>query len=626
MSNITQTIIKIISNSLSQLSIPLPENQIALQPTNKEFEGHITFVTFPAAKIVKRKPEEIGEILGKHLVENYEGIARFNVVKGFLNLVLSKDVFLENLKNFINQENCGEFAPNGQRVMIEYSSPNTNKPLHFGHLRTNFLGFSLAQILKAGGYEVVMTNLVNDRGIHICKSMLAYQKFGNGETPQSSGIKGDHLVGKYYVLSNKILSEQTSVLMEKVNNHDFSEFTDELIQTIKTLQNRIAKNSEEAKDQLKELLQNQTSWMKEVKEMLQRWERGDAETMELWKKMNSWVYEGFEQTYKNIGVYFDKYYYESDTYLLGKDIIEQGLQKGIFYKRPDGSVWIDLRQDGLDEKLVLRADGTSVYITQDMGTADLKYKDFQMQKSIYVVGNEQDYHFKVLQLIMKKLGRSYADGIYHLSYGMINLPSGRMKSREGTVVDADDILQEMIDTARVKTQEQGKIEDFAEAENLYRQLALGALKYYILRVEPKKTMLFNPEESIDFHGNTGVFIQYNHTRLCSIKRKADKEGIRYDSESFEGVESLERIEEEIINLLVQYPQKVQIACELYAPSEIANYAYELAKLISKFWTELPILSEPDTQKRSLRVAICVQAARVLKKALGLLGIEAPERM
>jgi arginyl-tRNA synthetase len=551
---------------------------------------------------------------------------------------LSGEVFVSNLQSIVNQENYGEFAPNTQKVMVEYSSPNTNKPLHFGHLRTNFLGFSVSQILKAGGYEVMMTNLVNDRGIHICKSMLAYQKFGKGETPQSAGIKGDHLIGKYYVASHKVLTEQTAPLMEKVKNGDFSGLSPQIIQDIERIQVRISKmenepkrdekHLQEAKDQLKELLQNQTDWMKEVKEMLQKWEAGDAETLALWKKMNGWVYEGFEQTYRNIGVHFDKYYYESDTYLLGKDIIEEGLQKNVFYKRPDGSVWIDLRQDGLDEKLVLRGDGTSVYITQDMGTADLKYKDFLMQKSVYVVGNEQDYHFKVLQLIMKKLGRSYADGIYHLSYGMINLPDGKMKSREGKVVDADDMVREMIDTARAKTQEQGKIEDFteSEAEKLYHQLALGALKYYILRVEPKKTMLFNPEESIDFHGNTGVFIQYNHARLCSLKRKADKEGVNYQSKSFEQVKELAKTEEEIIDLLAQYPQKVQIACDLYAPSEIANYAYELAKLISKFWAELPILSEQDAQKRSLRVAICVQSARVLKKALGLLGIEAPERM
>lgn len=630
--NCLQRITQHIQTGLKTIfDITITENQIVLQPTKKEFEGDITFVSFTVSKLAKRSPEEIGNLLGKYLLDHTKEIRSYNVVKGFLNLSLAPSVFLEELNAIIHNPTFGEFPANGQKVMVEYSSPNTNKPLHFGHLRTNFLGFSVAQILKARGYEVMMTNLVNDRGIHICKSMLAYQLYGNGETPQTSGLKGDHLIGKYYVLSHKILSEQTEPLMEKVRRGDFSAFTPEVVQEIKRLQERISKASEkslqEANDQLKELLQNQTDWMKQVKLMLQKWEAGDPETIALWKKLNGWVYEGFEKTYRDIGVYFDKYYYESDTYLLGKDIVEEGLQKGVFYKRPDGSVWIDLRQDGLDEKLLLRSDGTSVYITQDMGTADLKYRDFPMQKSVYVVGNEQDYHFKVLQLIMKKLGRPYADGIYHLSYGMINLPSGKMKSREGTVVDADDILEEMIETARNKTKEQGKIEGISEteAEHLYKQLALGALKYYILRVDPKKTMLFNPEESIDFQGNTGVFIQYNYARLCSLKRKAEKEGIPFEK-GFENVENLTPLEKELIELLAQYPQKVTLAADTYSPAEIANYAYELAKNISKFWAELPILAEPNAAIRSLRVAICVQSARILKKSLHLLGIEAPERM
>jgi arginyl-tRNA synthetase len=476
--------------------------------------------------------------------------------------------------------------------MVEYSSPNTNKPLHLGHIRNNLLGFSVAEILAANGNEVIKANLVNDRGIHICKSMLAWQKFGNGETPETSGLKGDHLVGKYYVIFDKEYKKQQDLLKAQGQTED------------------------EAKKNAPLIL--------EAQEMLQAWEAGDTDVIDLWKKMNGWVYAGFEQTYAKLGVDFKKFYYESDTYLLGKDIIEEGLSKGVFFKKPDGSVWIDLTADGLDEKLVLRADGTSVYITQDLGTAQLKYDDFGMDESIYVVGNEQDYHFKVLFLILEKLGKSWAKGLYHLSYGMVDLPSGKMKSREGTVVDADDLIDEMVATAKQRTEELGKVDGFSEEEKtkLYQMIGMGALKYFLLKVEPKKRLLFDPNESIDFQGNTGPFIQYTHARICSVLSKAaynEQTELQYSG-------NLADTERDLLVSLANYPAVVENAAQEHSPALIANYVYELAKLYNKFYHEEPILKSEDTHVKHLRLSLSAATAAVLKKGMGLLGIQVPERM
>ncbi|MFM6953585.1 MAG: arginine--tRNA ligase, partial [Sphingobacteriaceae bacterium] len=491
----------------------MPTNQFNLQETRKEFEGQITVVTFPITRFSKKSPEVTGEELGAYLQHAIPEVAAFNVIKGFLNLSISDSYWINSLQQAGNYQ----AKANGKKVMVEYSSPNTNKPLHLGHIRNNLLGYSVAEILTANGYEVIKANLVNDRGIHICKSMLAWQKFGQGETPESSGLKGDHLVGKYYVLFDKAYKAEQEALIAQ------------------------GKTEEEAKKQAPLILEAQA--------MLQAWEAGDEAVMGLWKTMNSWVYAGFEQTYTTLGVDFKKYYYESNTYLLGKDIIEEGLQKGVFFKKSDGSVWIDLTADGLDEKLVLRADGTSVYITQDLGTAQLKYDDFGMDESIYVVGNEQDYHFKVLFLILEKLGKTWAKGLYHLSYGMVDLPSGKMKSREGTVVDADDLLAEMVATAKQRTEELGKVEGFTEKEKeaLYHMIGLGALKYFLLKVEPKKRLLFDPNESIDFQGNTGPFIQYTHARIKSVLRKSS-----IDTSYIKFAEPLLPAEKELLLLAEQY--------------------------------------------------------------------------
>jgi arginyl-tRNA synthetase len=578
--------------SVFDLSIPLEE--VLLQPTKKEFEGTYTFVTFPYVKQTKKSPEETGKLLGDFIKENTQIVSGYNVVKGFLNFVVSDKVWINLFSDLISQKELGNYPKNGQKVMVEYSSPNTNKPLHLGHLRNNFLGYSLSQIFAAYGYDVVKANLINDRGIHICKSMLAYQKWGNNETPESANIKGDHLIGKYYVLFDKEYKMQIEELKSK------------------------GLEEEAAKKQAPVII--------EAQEMLRKWEEGDKATIALWKQMNGWVYQGFEQTYKAIGVEFDKFYYESQTYLLGKDIVEEGLQKGVFYKRPDGSVWADLTGDGLDEKLVMRSDGTSVYMTQDLGTADLKYNDFKVDKSIYVVGNEQDYHLNVLFLILKKLGRPYADGLYHLSYGMVDLPSGKMKSREGTVVDADELVEEMIETAKEHTIELGKIEGFTESEakELYRVLGLGALKYFLLRVDPKKRMLFNPQESIDFQGNTGPFIQYTHARISAILRRA-KELNLYSDEKLTP-QSIVPAEKEVIYQLSLFTERIKEAAESYSPSVIAQYVYDLAKEYNRFYAEVSIFNEPDQDKVKFRVKLSELVARTIKKGMLLLGIEVPERM
>ncbi len=583
----------------------LSEEEISFQPTRKEFEGSYTFVIFPYLKVTKRKPEEAGQLIGEYLTKNIEEVAGFNVVKGFLNLVITNSFWVNTLGQIQQIKSYGKFNSNGKKVMVEYSSPNTNKPLHLGHLRNNFLGYSLANILEANGYEVLKANLVNDRGIHICKSMVAYQKFGNAETPSAS-LKGDKLVGNYYVRFDQEYKKQIASLLEEYKKTE----------------------PDTPEKKLKEKAEKNAPILLEAQSMLIKWEQSDKETTALWAKMNGWVYDGFDQSYQLMGVSFDTVYKESETYLLGKDVVEEGLEKGVFFKKEDGSVWINLEAEKLDEKLLLRADGTSVYMTQDMGTADMKFKDFPMEKSVYVVGNEQEYHFKVLQIIMQKLGRSYADGIYHLSYGMVDLPSGKMKSREGTVVDADDLILEMKMIAKSNTKEQGKIDEFsdAEAEKLYLDLALGALKFYLLRVDPKKRILFNPEESIDFQGDTGVYVQYNHARLCAIVRKAKETNINYKAENYVGLTTLNPTEVDLVALLKLYPEKVQEAAKNYAPSVIASFALELARTYSKFYAEVPIFNEKDKKALSFRIALSEQVATTLQNALGLLGIRAPERM
>ncbi|WP_316823005.1 arginine--tRNA ligase [Pedobacter gandavensis] len=570
----------------------LPENQVSLQDTRAEFEGQITIVVFPVVRFSKKSPEVTATELGEYLVENIEEVTAFNVIKGFLNLSVADSYWL----NLFNQEllspEFGKIASNGKKVMVEYSSPNTNKPLHLGHVRNNLLGYSVAELLKASGHEVIKVNLVNDRGIHICKSMLAWQKWGNGETPESSGLKGDHLVGKYYVIFDKEYKKEIEAL--------------------------------KAAGQTEEEAKKNAPLMLEAQKMLQDWEAGDDAVITLWKTMNSWVYAGFEVSYKNLGVDFDKYYYESNTYLLGKGTVEEGLEKGVFFKKPDGSVWIDLTADGLDQKLVLRADGTSVYITQDLGTAQMKHDDFGMDESIYVVGNEQDYHFKVLFLILEKLGKSWAKGLHHLSYGMVDLPSGKMKSREGTVVDADDLVAEMIETAKQKTEALGKVNDFSEEEKsaLYYNIGLGALKYFLLKVEPKKRLLFDPSESIDFQGNTGPFIQYTHARIKSLLNKAG-----YDAAKGAAEVAISDTERDMIMLLAKYPAEIAAAAKVFSPASLANYLYEVAKMFNKFYHEVPpIVKEEDEAVKHHRLNLSAVTAGILKSGMKILGITVPERM
>jgi arginyl-tRNA synthetase len=618
---------------------------IGLQETRKEFEGQITIVTFPFTKFSRKGPEQTGTEIGEYLKNELKEVADFNVVKGFLNISISDGYWIGQLYNEILPDDFAVAKPNGQKVMVEYSSPNTNKPLHLGHVRNNLLGFSVAQILAAAGYDVVKVNLVNDRGIHICKSMLAWQKFADGETPASSGLKGDHLVGKYYVLFEKHLRVQLAPILERIyEKNDLSLFNDNQKLKIQALLASIDKlkakkyATPEAntklidelndkiggdEDKIKEIAKNVTGLMIETQQMLQKWEAGDAEVIDLWTTMNGWVYAGFAETYKQMGVNFDKYYYESNTYLLGKDIIDEGLQKEVFFKKPDGSVWIDLTADGLDEKLVLRSDGTSVYMTQDLGTAQLKYNDYHMDKSIYVVGNEQDYHFKVLFLILNKLGKAGADGLFHLSYGMVDLPSGKMKSREGTVVDADDLMAEMETTAKEQTEAMGKVDAFSEEDKLalYHTIGMGALKYFLLKVDPKKRLLFDPNESVDFQGHTGPFIQYTHARIKSVLSRAD-----YQPNSKIEITELADVERDLIVLLTQFPAVIKDAAIGYSPAVIANYVYELAKTYNKFYHEKSILQAEDEISKQFRLQLSASSAKVISKAMGLLGIDVPERM
>lgn len=610
----------------------------ALQATNKEFAGDYTLVVFSFTKDLRQKPEEIATQIGQHLTQNSKWVIKYNVVKGFLNLVLKEDVWKQTLQFIQQQPAYGNAPSKNQKVMVEFSSPNTNKPLHLGHLRNNFLGDSISRILKANGYEVVKANLVNDRGIHICKSMVAYEREGNNESPQSSGIKGDHLVGKYYVAFDKALRQETSVLQEAVfhsqeqSNTPYKvAFPEEIQKKIDAIVAKIkeqtdAKKIGELQGDLKQIIQNQTFLMREAKDLLQKWEAGESETYSLWQKMNGWVYEGFDETYEKIGISFDKVYHESETYLLGKDIIQDGLSKGVFYQEKDGSVWIDLSADKLDKKLLLRSDGTSVYMTQDLGAADLKYNDFKIDKSVYVVGNEQDYHFQVLFKILEKLDRPYAKGLYHLSYGMVDLPTGKMKSREGTVVDADDLIAQMLEIAKQKTDELGKADDFEteELQKLYHQIALGALKYYLLKVDPQKRMMFNPEESVDFEGDAGPFIQYNFARISSLLRKAEGLGIK--KENTEAYTDLKPSEIALIQIIYNLPKKIEEAAQNYSPSIISQYVYEVAKTYSKFYNDCPVLVAETDSAKSFRLALSAQTAQVLEKAMGLLGIEMPEKM
>ncbi|MFD1770178.1 arginine--tRNA ligase [Sphingobacterium suaedae] len=570
----------------------LPISQVTLQETRKEFDGHITVVVFPITRFSKKSPEQTGTDIGNWLQTNVAEISGFNVIKGFLNISLSDSYWTNLVNTQITDDTFGSFPFNGKKIMVEYSSPNTNKPLHLGHIRNNLLGYSVAEILKAYGYDVVKANLVNDRGIHICKSMLAWQKFGAGETPESAGMKGDHLVGKYYVIFDKAYKKEIEELKAK------------------------GLGEEEAK--------KAAPLIKEAQQMLQQWESGDQEVLDLWRTMNGWVYEGFDKTYHQLGVDFDKYYYESDTYLLGKNIIQEGLEKGVFFRKEDNSVWIDLTEEGLDQKLVLRGDGTSVYITQDLGTAQLKYDEFQMDESIYVVGNEQDYHFKVLFLILKKLGKSWADGLFHLSYGMVDLPSGKMKSREGTVVDADDLMQEMIETAKTRTEELGKTEGLsaAERDRLYHTIGMGALKYFLLKVDPKKRLLFDPNESVDFQGHTGPFIQYTHARIKSVLRKAPFD----ERVPLGNPQALSVFEQDLIQTLANFPSVVEASAKEFSPAQLANYAYEVAKSYNKFYHEESILKSEDAEVKNFRLHLSAAAARILAKSMRLLGIHVPERM
>ncbi|WDF70682.1 arginine--tRNA ligase [Sphingobacterium oryzagri] len=591
--SIQQTLITQTVRAVKDLyGADLPDSQVTLQETRKEFEGHITIVIFPVTRFSKKSPEQTGADIGDWLQANLQEIAGYNVIKGFLNISLSDEYWISLVNNSLIKPEFGRFAANGKKLMVEYSSPNTNKPLHLGHIRNNLLGFSVAEILKAYGYDVVKANLVNDRGIHICKSMLAWQLFGNGETPANTGLKGDHLVGKYYVVFDKAYKKEIEALREA------------------------GQTEEEAK--------KNAPLIKQAQLMLQQWEAGDDDVINLWKTMNGWVYDGFEKTYKQLGVDFDKYYYESNTYLLGKDIIQEGLTSGVFFQKEDKSVWIDLTDEGLDQKLVLRGDGTSVYITQDLGTAQLKYDEFQMDESIYVVGNEQDYHFKVLFLILKKLGKTWADGLFHLSYGMVDLPSGKMKSREGTVVDADDLMAEMVETAKERTEELGKTAGLSEDEKaaLYYTIGMGALKYFLLKVDPKKRLLFDPNESVDFQGHTGPFIQYTHARIKSVLRKAEFEVTAAATIPAQ----LSAYEQDLIQVLSSYPQIIEAAASEFSPAQMANYVYEVAKTYNKFYHEETILKAEDQDVKTFRLHLSAVAARIIAESMGLLGIQVPERM
>ncbi|MCU0395469.1 MAG: arginine--tRNA ligase [Chitinophagaceae bacterium] len=606
--------------------------QVTLNETKPEFEGDYTIVLFQFVKQARRSPEQMGQEVGAWMVANSAGnLSGFNVIKGFLNLSVAESYWIE----FLGQNNRPDFGAqpaNGRKVMVEYSSPNTNKPLHLGHLRNNFLGWSVAELYKWNGYDVRKTCIVNDRGVHICKSMLAWKKFGEGATPESTGIKGDHLVGDFYVrFENELRVQSAPVLEALMQGQPVAGMEAEAAAKALVLYNKLQEadlpqeKAAEIKDELKEMARNATPIMQEVRQMLLKWEQGDEEVLSVWRMMNGWVYAGFDETYRRIGSDFETMYYESDTYLLGKEYVEEGLASGVFYRKEDGSVWIDLTAEGLDEKLVLRKDGTSVYITQDIGLAKKKYQDYPMEQSVYVIGDEQNYHMHVLQLICKKLGMPFADGIHHLSYGMVDLPTGRMKSREGTVVDADDLCDEMEKVAADKTRELGKVADFTEEELkvLYHTLGMGALKFYLLRVDPKKRMVFNPEESIDFHGFTGPFIQYSYARIQSVLRKA---GWNAQQRQAITINQLLPLEKKLIVQMEQFPGVLQAACQDMNPSHVANYAFSLAKTFNAFYTEHSIANAESEESRVLRLHISELTSSIIANAMRVLGIAVPARM
>lgn len=595
---INPIIIKAVKSALSHLyQVGVNEETIQLQKTRKEFEGDVTLVVFPFLKASKKSPELTATDIGEYLTQQSEVVQKYNVVKGFLNIVVEKKFYITQLQEQASQPDFGtkQATSGDELVVVEYSSPNTNKPLHLGHIRNNLLGWSICQILAANGKRVIKTNIVNDRGIHICKSMLAWQKWGNGETPGTTGQKGDHLVGDYYVKFDQEYKRQIRELIA---------------------------NGETEEDAAKK-----APIIIEAQEMLRKWEAHDPEVRALWEKMNNWVYEGFNETYKALGVNFDEIYYESDTYLVGRNTVISGMDQGIFYQRPDKSVWVDLTDNGLDEKILLRSDGTSVYMTQDIGTAQLRQNDYSFDRMVYVVGNEQNYHFKVLSLVLKKLGYKWADNLYHMSYGMVELPEGKMKSREGTVVDADDLIEEMIKTARSMADELGKLEGLSddEKEDIYRIIGLGALKYFILKVDPVKNMTFNPQESIDFNGNTGPFIQYTHARIRSVLRKAEDMGIT----GFTGYSpdiTINEKEKSLVKLILDFPGVIAEAGQNYSPALVANYIFDIAREYNQFYHDYPILKEEDLRIRDFRLHMSLVIGSVIKKAMQLLGIEVPERM
>ena len=611
--NIEQKLVSSVIGGLKALyGQDVPAAQVQLQKTKKEFEGHLTLVVFPFLRMSKKGPEQTAQEIGEYLQANESSVAAFNVIKGFLNLTIASSAWIELLNGIHADKQYGIVAAtdNSPLVMIEYSSPNTNKPLHLGHVRNNLLGNALANIVAANGNKVVKTNIVNDRGIHICKSMLARQKYGNGETPESSGKKGDHLIGDYYVSFDKHYKAEVKELMAKFQSEGM--------------------NEEEAKAKA----EAESPLMKEAREMLVKWEANDPEVRALWKKMNDWVYAGFDETYRMMGVTFDKIYYESNTYLEGKEKVMEGLEKGFFYRKEDGSVWADLTGEGLDHKLLLRADGTSVYMTQDIGTAKLRFADYPIDKMIYVVGNEQNYHFQVLSILLDKLGFEFGKGLVHFSYGMVELPEGKMKSREGTVVDADDLMEEMVGTAREISQELGKVDEMTpeEAENIARMVGLGSLKYFILKVDPRKNMTFNPKESIDFNGNTGPFIQYTYARIRSVLRKAAEQGIVLPEqgnalpEQLPTTTTISEKEENLIQMIADYASVVREAGKEYSPALIANYTYDLVKEYNQFYHDFSILREENEEVKEFRLVLSANVAKIVKSAMSLLGIEVPERM